>query len=110
MVFRSLLKKSSSDILSDQNIAELFHVLGDTTRIRIIYLLLEKEELCVSQVNEEIGISMSGTSQQLRQLQQHGLVTKQRSGQKICYFPNRNNPEAAFVFQCLNKLKGGRYE
>ena len=88
-----------------QDMARLFHVLSDPTRLHILYLLLDKDELCVSEVNEATETSMSGTSQQLRRLEQHGLITRQRSGQKMCYFPNRSNAQAAFVFRCLETLK-----
>lgn len=84
----------------------MFHVLGDPTRLRIICLLLERDKLCVSDIHHEIGISMSGTSQHLRQLEQGGLANRSRSGQQICYFPNYDDQHARTVFNCIDKLKG----
>ena len=63
----------------------MFNALGDQTRYKIVKLLKERPELCVSEVANQIGISTAGISQHMKILEQSGLVRPQRMGQKICY-------------------------
>ncbi len=100
-------KATTRSAATDQEIAKLFDALGDSTRLKVMCLLLEKKELCVSEVTEEIGISMSGTSQQLKLLESYGLITRSRSGQRVCYFPNESNPHAKLLFDCIYTLRKG---
>ena len=53
--------------------AELFKVFGDSTRIRILYALFQSE-LSVTDICEELGMSISAVSHQLRLLKQAKLV------------------------------------
>ncbi len=66
-------------------------VLGDPTRYKIFKLLQGEAGYCVSEIAEQIGISMSAVSQHFRQFEILGLVHKQRDGQKICYRLNQDN-------------------
>ena len=47
-------------------IAELFKGFADPTRVHILSLLLVRQELCVTDIAEEVGVSQSGVSHQLR--------------------------------------------
>lgn len=60
-------------------------LLGDKTRYKIFKLLMAHEELCVTDIAHELGITVSAVSQQLRNFEVIGLVDKERMGQKICY-------------------------
>lgn len=99
-----------ADSIDTATQAKLFHVLGDKTRLDILLTLLNQRGLCVSEITEGIGISISGTSQHLRQLEQSGLALRERHGQKICYVPNEDNPQAQAIFTYLEQLKGGNHE
>jgi ArsR family transcriptional regulator len=66
------------------DLAELFKVFGDSTRIRILYLLFESE-LCVGNIAEILGISQTACSHQLRVLKANKLVKFRREG-KIIYY------------------------
>ena len=66
------------------DLAEFFKVFGDTTRIRILYLLFE-EELCVCDIAELLNMTPSAISHQLRQLRQFRLVKARRDGKTIYY-------------------------
>ena len=70
------------EILYD--LAELYKVFGDSTRIRILYLLFESE-MCVCDIAEIVGISVSAVSHQLRILKQSELVRFRRDGKTIYY-------------------------
>ena len=67
------------------DLAELFKVFGDTTRIRILYVLFE-HELCVCDIAELLNMSQSAISHQLRVLKQARLVRSRREGKTVYYF------------------------
>ena len=67
------------------DLAELFKVFGDTTRIRILYALFESQ-LCVRDIAQVLGMTQSAISHQLRVLKQARLVRSRREGKQIYYF------------------------
>lgn len=74
--------------LSDRKviqIADFFKVFGDPTRIKILYTLLDKKELTVSELAEHVDISPSAISHQLRILRQNYLVKYIRDGRNVYY-------------------------
>lgn len=66
------------------DLAELFKVFGDTTRIKIICALLE-EEMCVCDIAALLGMNQSAISHQLRVLKHAGLVKYRRDGKVVYY-------------------------
>lgn len=66
------------------DLADLFKVFGDTTRIKILYALME-EDLCVAHIAEKIGVTQSAVSHQLRTLKQARLVKFKRDGKSVIY-------------------------
>ena len=77
-----ILKMPDEEVLYD--IAELFKVFGDSTRVRILYALIESE-LCVCDISELLNMSQSAISHQLRVLKQSRLVKYRRSGKTVFY-------------------------
>lgn len=72
---------------SDESIAqavELFKLLGDSTRARMIFALA-RVELCVCDLSEALGMSESAISHQLRQLRYLRLVNYRREGRQVYY-------------------------
>ena len=66
------------------DLAELFKVFGDTTRIKILYVLFE-EEMCVCDIAALLGISQSAISHQLRIIKQAKLIKNRREGKTVYY-------------------------
>lgn len=66
------------------DLAELFKVFGDTTRIRILYALFEAE-LCVCDIAQLLGLSQSAVSHQLRVLKSARLVKPRKDGKTVFY-------------------------
>ena len=66
------------------DLAELFRVFGDTTRIKVLYALFESE-LCVNDIAQVVGISQSAVSHQLRLLKANKLVKFRRDGKTVYY-------------------------
>lgn len=67
-----------------EQIAELFKAFGDSTRVRILALLLN-EELCVGDIAERLEMTQSAISHQLRLLKQIHLIKFRRDGKNILY-------------------------
>jgi len=66
------------------DLAELYKVFGDSTRIKILYVLFESE-MCVCDIAETLGMSISAISHQLRVLKNSRLVSFRREGKTIIY-------------------------
>lgn len=82
-----LLDKVKKVIPKDEvlyDLAELYKVFGDTTRIKILYALFEAE-MCVCDIASLLNISVSAISHQLRILKQSRLVKFRRMGKTVFY-------------------------
>lgn len=66
------------------DLAELFKVFGDSTRIRILFVLFEAE-VCVCDLAEALNMTQSAVSHQLKILKQNKLVKSRREGKSIFY-------------------------
>ena len=66
------------------DLAELFKMFGDSTRIRILYVLFEAE-MCVCDIAQLLGMTPSAISHQLRLLKQAKLVKNRREGKTVYY-------------------------
>lgn len=66
------------------DLAELFKIFGDSTRIRILYVLFESE-VCVCDLAEMLHMNQSAISHQLKILKQAKLVTGRREGKSVIY-------------------------
>ena len=66
------------------DLAELFKVFGDSTRIRILFVLFEAE-VCVCDLAQTLNMTQSAISHQLKILKQSKLVKSRREGKSIFY-------------------------
>lgn len=78
------IDKKIPDAQTLGNLAKLFKVFGDTTRIRIIAALLDGE-MCVYNLSEALEMGQSAISHQLRILRSAGLVRPRREGRTVYY-------------------------
>ena len=67
------------------DLAELFHIFGDSTRIRILFTLLDRE-MIAGDIAEVLGMTASAVSHQLRILKASRLVGCRRQGKEVIYF------------------------
>ena len=65
--------------------AELFNLASNSTRLTIVFLLDRLQELCVCDLAEMLGVSVSAVSQHLAKLRAYGLTTTRRDAQTIYY-------------------------
>lgn len=66
-------------------VAELFRLLGDPTRVRILYALVETGELCVCDIAAVVGVPETSVSHALRLLRTAGIVRARRGGRMVFY-------------------------
>ena len=66
------------------DLAELFKVFGDSTRIRILFVLFQSE-MCVCDLAQSLNMNQSAISHQLKILKQAKLVTGRREGKSVIY-------------------------
>ena len=65
-------------------LSEFFKILGDTTRVRILYAL-DKNEMCVCDIANVLGMSKSSISHQLGTLRRSGIVKCRKQGKEVFY-------------------------
>lgn len=86
-VHKDIVKKVNDEMPEEEilyDLAEFYKVFGDTTRIKILYILL-KSEMCVCDISQVLGVSQSAVSHQLRMLKQMKLVKYRREGKSVFY-------------------------
>ncbi len=83
-----VVEKVRADMPDDDTLyelADLFKMFGDSTRMKIMFVLME-QEMCVCDIAELLGISQSAISHQLRILKQSKLISSRREGKNIICF------------------------
>ena len=86
-VHQELLKLVNKKMPEEEqlyDLAELFKVFGDSTRIRILFVLFEAE-VCVCDLAEALHMTQSAVSHQLKILKQNKLVRSRREGKSVFY-------------------------
>lgn len=78
------LKNQLPDEETTNNLAEMFKVFGDNTRIRILWTLFDRE-LCVYDIADKLNMSQSAISHQLKTLKQARLIKSRRDGKNAFY-------------------------
>ncbi|MDP4145009.1 MAG: metalloregulator ArsR/SmtB family transcription factor [Bacillota bacterium] len=87
IIHEDIIKEVKQSIPEDEtlyDLAELFKVFGDTTRIKIICALFQAE-MCVCDIAALLGMSQSSISHQLRVLKQARLVKFRKEGKVVYY-------------------------
>ncbi len=82
-----LVDKVNQDMPDEEilyDLAELFKIFGDSTRIKILYVLFESE-MCVYDIAQLLHMTQSAISHQLRALKQSKLVKYRREGKTVFY-------------------------
>lgn len=79
-----IVEETLPDEVELYNLAELFKVFGDSTRIRILFVLFEAE-VCVCDLAQALNMTQSAISHQLKILKQNKLVKGRREGKSVFY-------------------------
>ena len=82
-----LVKRVNAEMPEEEtlcDLAELFRIFGDTTRIKILYVLFESD-MCVCDIAQLLNMTQSAISHQLRVLKASKLVKNRREGKSVIY-------------------------
>ena len=79
-----IVKETMPDEKELNDLADLFKIFGDYTRIRILFVLFEAE-VCVCDLAAVLSMTQSAISHQLRILKQNKLVKSRREGKSVFY-------------------------
>ena len=81
----SSLKSQMPSVEDIEDTAGIFSLLGDATRIKIVFSLSKENELCVCDIANILGLTISAASHQLRKLKDKNVV-KFRNDGKMAYY------------------------
>ena len=82
--------------------ADIFSMLCDSTRLRILWLLCHTEE-CVSDIATAVEMSSPAVSHHLKTLKQSGLITSRREGKEVLY-KLASTKEATLVHHMIDDI------
>lgn len=91
------------DSSTASKLSSFFKVIGDETRVKIIYAL-SKKEMCVNDIAGILEISQSAISHQLKQLKLEGQVKSRREGKNI-YYSLDDQHVVDILEQALNHIR-----
>ena len=88
------IKKMGDEVLLHK-LSEFFKILGDTTRAKILFAL-DKNELCVCDIANVLGMSKSSVSHQLGTLRRSGIVKCKKIGKEVFYMLDDDHVKQVF--------------
>lgn len=96
------LRNTLSKVEHFQMVAEVFKQLGDTTRVRIFWMLCHAEE-CVINISAMLEMSSPAVSHHLRPLRNSGLITSRRIGKEV-YYKASDTEQSRLLHQMIEKV------
>ncbi len=98
----AIIREQIERIGDFQTVADIFKQLGDTTRIRIFWLLCHREE-CVINLSAMLEMSSPAVSHHLRPLKNSGLIVCRRDGKEV-YYRASDTPESQLLHQMIEQV------
>lgn len=93
IIHQEIVNKIQKDMIKDEllkKVANYYKMLGDNTRIKILYIL-SKEKMCVCDIANILKMSKSSISHQLGTLREQGIVKCQKNGKEVHYMLDDNH-------------------
>ena len=85
------MRAMNTEALTTEDYAQFFKCLSEPVRLRILFLLLKRGELCVCDLVESLDISQSVVSRHLAYLRNNGVLNSRREGAWVYYTLAENN-------------------
>ena len=86
------------------HVADMFKLIGERTRFRIVHLLIKRGELCVQTLQQALRQPQAKISRHLFVLRSSGFVNSRRQGQMIMYsLPESMNEHQQMLLSCINE-------
>lgn len=98
----AVIQEQIGQINHFQTVADIFKQLGDTTRIRIFWLLCHCEE-CVINISAMLEMSSPAVSHHLRPLKSSGLIVSRREGKEV-YYRAADTPQSQLLHQMIEQV------
>lgn len=98
----AMMQEQLNRVSDFQTVADIFRQLGDTTRIRIFWLLCHCEE-CVINISAMLEMSSPAVSHHLRPLKNSGLIICRRDGKEV-YYRAANTPQSRLLHQMIEQV------
>ncbi len=98
----SMIREQVNHVNNFQTVADIFKQLGDTTRIRIFWLLCHCEE-CVINISAMLEMSSPAVSHHLRPLKNSGLIVSRREGKEV-YYRAADTPQSQLLHQMIEQV------
>lgn len=96
----------SQSPVSAAEFAALFKALSEPVRLRIIYIMLQRGELCVCDIVDSLTLSQSVVSRHLAYLRNNGLVSTRRDGVWVYYELLQSSPFVASLLELFGQAGG----
>ena len=93
VVDKTIKKMPEEDVFN--KLAEFFKILGDTTRVKILFAL-DQNEMCVCDIANVLEMSKSSISHQLGTLRRSGIVKCRKSGKEVFYMLDDEHVKQVF--------------
>ena len=93
LVSNTISKMKDDDTIN--RVAEFFKILGDTTRVKILFAL-DQNELCVCDIANILNMSKSSISHQLGTLRRSGIVKCKKIGKEVFYMLDDEHVKEVF--------------
>lgn len=87
VIHQDTVEKMAKEMLVDElfyNVSSFYKIIGDTTRMKILYIL-DKREMCVCDIANVLSMSKSSISHQLGTLRKNKIVKCRRKGKEVYY-------------------------
>lgn len=98
----ALIREQLDQVEDFQIVADVFKQLGDTTRIRIFWLLCHCEE-CVLNISAMLNMSSPAVSHHLRPLKASGLIVSRREGKEV-YYRAADTEQSRLLHQMIEQV------
>lgn len=98
----AMIQEQIDRVNNFQTVADIFKQLGDTTRIRIFWLLCHCEE-CVINISAMLEMSSPAVSHHLRPLKNSGLIVSRREGKEV-YYRVADTPQSQLLHQMIEQV------
>ncbi len=98
----AMIQEQVNRVGNFQTVADIFKQLGDTTRIRIFWLLCHCEE-CVINISAMLEMSSPAVSHHLRPLKNSGLIICRRDGKEV-YYRASDTPQSRLLHQMIEQV------
>ena len=103
MLTEKQVKKFQEKFKEKDLLPDFFNALSDKTRYRIFTMISKYHNLCVTDVATVLQITMSAASQQLKILEEVGLIERERVGQSICFEVRKKDARVRSVMKLMQK-------